>query len=314
MRILLTGILVAAATSAVAAECPPGTWRQAAPFPQMRTEVAAASDGQSIYVVGGMATDPSTDLLEIFRYDADADKWLPFGRLDGPINHTGVAVVGGRLHVIGGYDGRSNAPVNRVRIYDLVTGAQSEGAPMPTARGGLAVAVLDGKIHALGGTTNASVATHEVYDPASNSWSSAAPMRVPRNHLAAAAMGGKVYAFGGRDEQTMLLDATEIYDAATDSWRNGAPLPTGRSGIAAAISGGRIVVFGGEVGGADGHTFGNAEAYDPASDSWAAEAPMPTPRHGVGVAAVGQEIYVVSGGPQPGLQVSDVNEVLCGPR
>src|SRR6185369_15433556 len=113
------------------------------------------------------------------------------------------------------------------------------------------------------------------------------------------------------DERTMLLDTTEIYDPATDSWSDGAPLPTGRSGIAAAISGGKIVVFGGEVGGANGHTFNNAEAYDATSNSWTAEAPMPTARHGLGVAAVGQDIYVISGGPQPGLRVSDVNEVLC---
>lgn len=301
-------------TAAQAADCSPGTWRQAAPFPQMRTEVAAASAGQSVYVAGGMAIDAATDLLEIFRYDAGQDTWTPFARLDAPVNHAGVTVAGDRLYVIGGYDGRNNAPLGRVRIYDLATGAESEGAPMPTARGALAVAVLDGEIHALGGTSGASVPTHEVYDPLGNSWSSAAPMRVPRNHLAAAAIGGKLYAFGGRDERTMLLDVTEIYDPATDSWSDGAPLPTGRSGIAAAISGDRIVVFGGEVGGPQGHTFDDAEAYDPAGNSWTGLAPMPTARHGLGVAAVGQDIYVISGGPQPGLQVSNVNEVLCGGR
>lgn len=312
MRIWLAGMgFSLMVTAAQGANCPAGTWRQAAPFPQMRTEVAAASEGQSIYVVGGMATDAATDLLEIFRYDAGRDAWTPFARLDAPVDHAGVAVSGGKLYVIGGYDGRNNAPLDRVRIYDLATGTGSEGAPMPTARGALAVAVLDGT-HALGGMTTASVPTYEVYDPASNNWSSAAPMRVPRNHLAAAASGGKIYAFGGRDERTMLLDATEIYDPATDSWSEGAPLPTGRSGIAAAIGGGRIVVFGGEVAGADGHTFDDAEAYDPVVDSWTELAPMPTARHGLGVAAVGQDVYAISGGPQPGLQVSNVNEVLCG--
>jgi hypothetical protein len=39
---------------------------------------------------------------------------------------------------------------------------------------------------------------------------------------------------------------------------------------------------------------------------------MPTARHGLAVAAVGDDIFTVAGGPQPGLTVSDVNEVLCG--
>lgn len=138
-------------------------------------------------------------------------------------------------------------------------------------------------------------------------------MLVPRNHLAAAALGDKLYAFGGRDEHTMLLDDAEMYDPATDTWSEIAPLPTGRSGIGAAVSNGRIVVFGGEVAGSNGHTFDNAEAYDPTSSTWTKLAPMPTARHGLGVAAVGDDIYVVSGGPHPGLTVSNVNEVLCGP-
>jgi hypothetical protein len=89
-------------------------------------------------------------------------------------------------------------------------------------------------------------------------------------------------------------------------------LPTGRSGIGPAVTGDRIVVLGGEVGGAGGHTFDEAEAFDPAAGAWTSLAPMPTARHGLGVAAVGGDIYVVSGGPQPGLTVSSVNEMLCG--
>lgn len=296
----------------VAQECAPGTWRSAAPLPAQRTEVAAASDGQAVFVAGGMAMDEATDRLTVFRYDPAADAWTAAGQLDQAVHHAGLAVLEGRLYIVGGYGGPRNAPTARLRVIDLATGALSDAAPMPTARGALAVAVLDGRIHAIGGTAEGSVATHEVYDPAADSWTEAAPMAVPRNHLAAVAHDGRIYAIGGRDEATFLLDAAEVYDPAADAWTAVAPLPTGRSGIGAAVQDGRIVVFGGEVGGADGHTFAEAEAFDPATGTWTALAPMPTARHGLGVAAVGEDVYVVSGGPQPGLTVSDVNEVLCG--
>lgn len=297
---------------ALAQDCPPGTWREAAPLPAKRTEVVAASDGQAIYVAGGMGMDGATDVLTVYRYDPAPNEWTPVGKLDEAVNHAGLAVADGKLYVVGGYGGPRNAPTARVSVIDLSTGTLGEAAPMPAPRGALAVAVLDGRIHAIGGRTDKSVATHEVYDPATDSWAAAAPMGVPRNHLAAAAFGGRLYVFGGRDESTFLLDAAEMYDPATDSWTAVAPLPTGRSGIAAAVQDGRIVVFGGEVQGESRHTFADAEAFDPAAGTWTALAPMPTARHGLGVSAAGDDIYVVSGGPQPGLTVSDVNEVLCG--
>jgi N-acetylneuraminic acid mutarotase len=126
-----------------------------------------------------MSSDPATDLLTVFRYDPATDKWSAVAKLDSALNHTGAVVLGGKLYVVGGYDGRTNAPLARLRVIDLATGALTDATPMPTPRGALVAVVLNGKIHALGGTTDKSVATHEVYDPASNSWTSAAPMLVP---------------------------------------------------------------------------------------------------------------------------------------
>ena len=103
-------------------------------------------------------------------------------------NHAGLAVVEGRLAAIGGYGEATFTPTSdTLRILDLASGEWRAGAPMPTPRGALAVAVLDGRIHAIGGHDGTrSVATHEIYDPATDSWASAAPLAHPRNHHAAA--------------------------------------------------------------------------------------------------------------------------------
>ena len=36
---------------------------------------------------------------------------------------------------------------------------------------------------------------------------------------------------------------------------------------------------------------------------------MPTPRHGLAAVSVDNRIFVIGGGPEPGLSVSDVNEI-----
>ena len=71
--------------------------------------------------------------------------------------------------------------------------------------------------------------------------------------------------------------------------------------------GGTIVSVGGEE---PGGSIASVYGYDLARGVWQRLPDLPTPRHGLGVAAVGRRVYVVGGGPEPGLTVSDANEVL----
>jgi N-acetylneuraminic acid mutarotase len=72
-----------------------------------------------------------------------------------------------------------------------------------------------------------------------------------------------------------------------------------------------IYVFGGEE---PSKTFNNNERYDSRTNKWFVEAPMPTARHGLGAALVDDRIYVLGGGPQPGLSVSNANEIFHAVR
>lgn len=290
------------------------SWSQAAPFPEQRTEVSATSDGTAIYVIGGFGLDEgrASGPRAVYRYDPGAESWARITDLPEGVNHTGVVVFDGKLYVVGGYREATFDPVAALRILDLATLAWSDGAPLPTPRGALAVAELAGRIHAIGGTVagGRTVDTHEIYDPATNSWQSAAPLAVRRNHHTAAAFDGRIYVFGGRDESTMRQTASETFDPATGAWQAIADLPTGRSGIASAVLDGTIVVFGGESSGPLGRTFDDAEAYDPATDSWAVLPPMPIARHGLGAATLDGAIHVISGGPRPGFTFGDAHHVL----
>lgn len=309
-------------TPSVQAGSEVGTWRTAVPAPTKRTEVAAATLGNKIYVVGGFEEPGLSTILnfgispKVESYDPATDQWVTKAPLPVGLHHAGIGVVGGKLYVIGGYtqSGLSTwSPVATVYAYDQATDGWSERAPMPTARGALSVTEYDGKLYAIGGydrkTNNAAV---EVYDPVANAWTIRAPLPTPRDHLATATASGKLYAIGGRvnGDYGRNLAVTERYNPATDRWMRVADLPTARSGITAAVVDGTIYVFGGE--GAKG-TFHENEAYDPAHDAWRSMAPMPTARHGLGSAVVQRQIHVLSGGPTPGGSFSDLNEVFTPP-
>ena len=299
-----------------------GLWRTAAPAPMKRTEVAAATVGGKIYVVGGFEQPSLGNVLNfaitpaVEEYDPAVDRWSAKASMPVGLHHVGIGVVGGRLYIIGGYKQSGLSvwgPVATVYAYDPATDAWSEREPMPTARGALSVTVHDGKLYAIGGYEGrANSAAVEAYDPVRNSWSARAPLPTPRDHLATTTAAGKLYAIGGRlkGDYHRNLSVTEVYDPLSDKWSKAPDLPTARSGITAAEAGGRVYVFGGE--GTDG-TFRENEAYDPARDAWLAMAPMPTARHGLGSAVVDGRIHVISGGPTPGGSFSNLNEVYSPP-
>jgi N-acetylneuraminic acid mutarotase len=171
------------------------------------------------------------------------------------------------------------------------------------------VAVLDGRIHALGGSGDSVRNAHEVYDPATNKWTTANAMPTARDHLAAVAFQGRVWALGGRASFVGEQYANvEIYDPATDSWRTGTPLPVGRGGLAATTVGDRILVFGGE---APLRIFNATEMWEVGGQRWIAKEPMPTARHGIGAAVIAGRVYVTAGGTRPGFAPTNINEVYA---
>jgi N-acetylneuraminic acid mutarotase len=279
-------------------------------------------DGQ-IYVVGGFEAPAFGNVLnlsisdKVEVYDPRSDRWSVKAPLPVGLHHAGLVAVGRQLYVVGGYT-RSGLsawkPVASLYRYDPQEDRWSEGTPMPTPRGALALAVVNGRILAIGGYNgDINVPTVEEYDPQTDRWTARAPLPVPRDHLAAANDGRFVYAIGGRLNGSYSQNVALVhqYDPDSDHWTQRADLPTARSGITAAVLADRIYVFGGE---APSGTFTTTEAYKPVSNSWQTMAPMPTGRHGLGSAVVGDRIFVIAGGPKPGGSFSNVNEVFAPPH
>lgn len=286
-----------------------GSWTTKAPLPTARQEVAVAALGDRIFVIGGFGPGAEATAT-VEAYDVAADRWHTHASLPYLTHHAAAAVVGGRLYVVGGYTGSRLGwtRVASLHEYDPARNVWVVRAPMPTARGALAVAVIGERLHALGGDSDGVTGAHEVYDPRTDRWAQAATMPTARDHLAAVAVGGRLWALGGRTSFFGTQYANvEIYDPATDSWRTTVPLPDGRGGLAAAAIGDRVYVFGGE---APLRIFNATEMFETAGNRWIAKAALPTPRHGIGAAVVGGRIYIAGGATSPGLARTDVHEVF----
>ena len=140
-------------------------------------------------------------------------------------------------------------------------GSWASKAPMQVARSGLGVAVVNGKIYAIGGTSgNGFLATNEVYDPATNTWSSKKPMPTPRSVFGIAVYQNTIYCIGGYIKGG-ATGVNEVYDPATDTWKTKAPMPTPSLNLQANAVNGEIYLIGGSPNG----TLN--QVYDPASNT-----------------------------------------------
>jgi N-acetylneuraminic acid mutarotase len=187
---------------------------------------------------------------------------------------------------------------------------------MPNARYRFGIAVVEGKIYAIGGlTSDGTIGTNEAYDPSTNTWETKKPMLTPRYYFAVAVYDNKIYTFGGLTnpplQSNTYVGVTEVYDPATDTWETKTSMPTNRSALCASLVDGKIFLTGGIVYGPPPSFSSNSEVtevYDPETDSWTTKASMPTPVCSYTSAVVDNKMYVIGGSKQDATY-SDLNQV-----
>jgi len=274
-------------------------WRSHAQLPIPRTEVAAATVGREIAVVGGyLGNGSSTNQVDF--YAPATNRWRRGPNLPAQVNHAAATTSRGRLYVLGGYGAEK-------RGFEL-TGSRWRRLTLPASRAAAGAAAIRGTIYLVGGVGAGGLArTMLAYDTKRRRWH-ARQGPTPREHLAVATARGRVYAIAGRTSGLDTnLELVESWAPGELRWRRETPVPEARGGTGAAAVGRAIVSVGGE---APGGTIRAVFAYDVVRRAWRRLENLPTPRHGVGVAAFGGSVYVIGGGPEPGLFVSSANESL----
>jgi N-acetylneuraminic acid mutarotase len=163
---------------------------------------------------------------------------------------------------------------------------------MPTSRAQLGVAVVNGRIYAIGGSSNDRgpilLNVTEEYNPATNTWTTKAPMPTARHSFGVAVYEDKIYCFGGSTNGPELA-VNEVYNPSTGTWETKTPMPTARAALSANTVNGKIYLMGGNP------ANRTNEVYDPSTDSWTTQAQMPEEVLYSESAVVNDKIYVFGG-------------------
>ncbi|RLL68063.1 kelch-like protein [Streptomyces sp. Z26] len=204
-------------------------WHRLPDMPEALGSVGVAAVGGRLHLLGGrdsrrVVTPPGSPVslgMGTVRshhvYDPRRRTYAPAPPLPGDArDHAGVAVLGGRVHVVGGRVEDIVDNLTRHDVYDAARRTWSRAAPLPVARSAGAAVVLDGRLvyaggecrpgaddgtgEGGGGGTGAGGGTYgdvTVYDPRAGRWDTVAGLPGSRHGFGAAALDGRAYFTAG---------------------------------------------------------------------------------------------------------------------
>jgi len=243
------------------------SWTTKAPMPTARLGLGVSVVNGVLYAVGGFAPFVGP-LATVEAYDPATNTWTTKAPMPTAREYLAVGVVNGILYAVGGYvlPGGAQTATGAVEAYDPVSDTWTAKASVPTARGELAVGVVNGILYAVGGTALNNVV--EAYDPVANTWTTKAPMPTTRSGLGVGVLNGVLYAVGGvpvPGSSSGFMAKVEAYDATTNTWTTKASMPSARSELGVGVLNNILYAIGGyAMIGANSYTqVGTNEAYSP---------------------------------------------------
>jgi N-acetylneuraminic acid mutarotase len=183
---------------------------------------------------------------------------------------------------------------------DATENSWASKAPLPQGKSGFGLAVVNGKIYAIGGYirnyvdswtegfsgTIKTVNTNYEYDSALDRWTIRPPMPTPRYGFAAVVYEDNIYCLGGAyyvgKSTAVLTAAVEVFNLSTNKWENKTPMPTRRGYFATMVHKDDIYCIGGGIN----------EVYNIATDTWQTKAAMPFNGSFITANVVNGELYL----------------------
>jgi len=271
------------------------TGTTALPRSLSRPAAVVGLDGR-IYVFGGAAY--GAESATTYIYDPLANVWSTGAPM--PTAREGVRAAtlpDGRIAVLGGGSlcGTSlcdhGVVYDRVEVYDPAANSWATLPHMLTPRYRPAVALLGGRLYAVGGSDGGSVvAGAEAFDLTTGVWSVAPSLPHPVQAAATIVDAlGRMYVAGGADNSGNV-NTLFIFDGA--SWRSGAALPEPTADMNGALGpDGQFYV----IGGYDRTWVSTVQVYDTIRDRWTIGTSLPAPTCCTGAVMDGNRLYAIGG-------------------
>ncbi len=257
-------------------------------------------------------TPTSTAGDYVLRPDLNNGSWVQGPTLPAPRQNAAVAVLNGRIYLIGGFgsDLRQH-DTTYVLQPPLVTSTplpELQGGPIPSNEGtwqtaapvpetvdNAAAVGYQGYVYLAGGRIEDKVTNKAWrYDPADDRWDEMRSMPVPRHGATMQAVDGKLYLIGGAVSHGNDDTSIEVFDIQHNSWSlitN--QLGTGRIGAATAVIQGKIAVVGGMT--RDSRFLTSCDYFDPAHDRWAGASTLRAARADFGLTVVENRLVAIGG-------------------
>jgi N-acetylneuraminic acid mutarotase len=182
-----------------------------------KTHLTAISAGNKIYVFGGFPQKEPALVYDVRTGELAAMQAVPGTKKDDHFHF--MAVVGGKLHVLGGIrfaEGENSGVMDQHFMWDGKSWHKRAALPIKSLSKMGVSAVFDDKIYVFSGMDK----LHHAYDSKTDSWSDK-PAPIPAELVMAAAVvdNGRLHVVGGIEPREKVPPGSVLtYDVKTNSW------------------------------------------------------------------------------------------------
>jgi predicted esterase len=291
-----------------------GGWTKLKDLPSAVTHMNMVIEGRSIWFAGGFKDGyKGYTITEVWKYDVDKNTYAPGPSLPESRGSGGLAIVGRKLHYIGGLtkDRNTCSPKHWVLDLEKSDAEWTDAKPMSKGRCHFGTVTFEGKIYVIGGMYHhdkgqADLPLVDIYDSKTDSWSKGAQLPTGHTHAEGATFvhQKRIYFMGGMAQvgKRRWIDNNITVSTPDGGWKHVGRLPRNLSAPAAGVIGDKLYLAGGSLNG--GH---------PQPGMWVCSVPTPGKPAGAvdlfdGKSLDGWEHYLVD----PKLKMSDVWSVRDG--
>ncbi|CAD7085877.1 unnamed protein product [Hermetia illucens] len=255
---------------------------------------------KSIYIIGGSRRertncgwDPADCIFEsVAKFDTFRKEWSEIAPMEIGRILPGVAVLNGKIYVVGGE--RGSQILANGEVYDPQNNSWKPIAPMTVPRCEFGLCTVGGTLYAVGGWVCDDIGgTIECYDPIKDTWTFVGDMPEPRFSMGVVSYDGLIYIVGGCTAASRYLTDLICYNPVTQEWSSLARMQTARCQMGVAVLDKHLYVVGGTSSNHD--VLQTVERYSFEEDKWVMVTPMSVNRAIPAVASADGLLYVAGG-------------------